>query len=95
MSETPATDPSAASPEVAPDVAPDARPSGPDWVAAFAAALGTTPPTSEEIEELLSLAGTAAHASERLAAPLACWLVGRAGTSPAEAHAVARGIDAR
>ncbi len=79
--------------ETPPAGAPDTSPSGPDWVTEFAAALGTTPPTAEEIEELLSLAGTAAHASERLAAPLACWLVGRAGIAPAAAHDLARGVE--
>ncbi len=34
------------------------------------------------------LAGEAAHAYERIAAPVACWLAARAGLSPAEALAV-------
>ena len=49
-----------------------------DWLARFAAEIGTTPPTSEELDMLLELAGIAAHASERPAAPITCWLVGRA-----------------
>jgi hypothetical protein len=47
--------------------------------------LGVEPPNGEQIRDLLTLAGEAAHASERLAAPVACWLVARAGLSPAEA----------
>ena len=53
-----------------------------DWLARFAAEIGTIPPTSEELDMLLGLAGIAAHASERPAAPITCWLVGRAGWIP-------------
>ena len=63
-----------------------------EWLAAFAARLGQEPPTPEEVEDLLALAATAAHSSERLAAPLACWLVGRAGLAPAEARALAESV---
>ena len=59
------------------------------WLADFAAALGQEPPTQAEIDDLLALASIAAHASERWAAPLACWLVGRAGVDPATARATA------
>ena len=50
-----------------------------DWIVAFAAALGVDAPDAATIDTLLELAGTAAHASERTAAPIACYLVGRAG----------------
>lgn len=60
-----------------------------DWIAAFAAKLGTSPPSSEEFEQLLNLAGVAAHASERVAAPVACWVASRAGVDPAAALAAA------
>jgi hypothetical protein len=60
-----------------------------EWLAAFAARLGVDPPDTDTVDELLALAGTAAHASERTAAPLACWLVGRAGLDPAEARRLA------
>ena len=63
------------SPTEPPQLTPEA------WLAAFAAALGTDVPTPEEIEALLALAGTAAHASARTAAPIACFLVGRSGVS--------------
>jgi len=59
------------------------------WVARFAAELGIDPPSPDEVESLLALAGTAAHASERTAAPLSTWLVGRAGLPPDEAHRLA------
>ncbi|MGH8987949.1 MAG: DUF6457 domain-containing protein [Acidimicrobiales bacterium] len=60
-----------------------------DWVRLFARALGTTPPTEDEVDQLLAIAGLAAHASERTAAPLSAWLVGRAAAPPAEARAAA------
>ena len=51
---------------------------GAEWIAAFAAEIGSETPVPAEVETLLELAGVAAHASERIAAPIACWLVGRA-----------------
>jgi hypothetical protein len=62
------------------------------WVTAFAAALGVEAPDEREIETLLALAGHAAHSSERWAAPLACWVVARAGVDPATALEHARRI---
>ena len=66
-----------------------------EWLRGFAAELGIPEPTEEEIESLLTLAGTAAHTSERTAAPLSCWLVGRAGLDPAAARAAADRLAAR
>ena len=54
-----------------------------EWIAEFAAELGVDPPDAETVETLLDLAGTAAHASERTAAPIACYLVGLAGAAVA------------
>jgi hypothetical protein len=65
---------------------------GREWVAAFAADLGCEPPDDATIDTLLELAGVAAHASERTAAPIACYLVGRAGLAPDQALERARGI---
>lgn len=65
---------------------------GREWITAFAARLGVDPPDEDTVEALLDLAGVAAHASERLAAPLACYLVGRSGIDVAEARRVADGI---
>lgn len=70
----------------------DPQPSATQWVASFAGALGLDPPTDAEFEALLEVAAVAAHASERIAAPLACWLVGRTGMSPAQALDVARQV---
>ena len=65
---------------------------GYEWVAAFAERLGVDAPDDAVTAELLALAGTAAHSSERTAAPIACYLVGLAGRSVAAAHEVARTI---
>jgi hypothetical protein len=63
-----------------------------EWIAAFAREAGVPGPSLEEIRELLELAGTAAHCSERTAAPLACWIAGRSGRSLAELHAAAERV---
>ena len=63
-----------------------------EWIAAFARALGVPPPSEEEVEQLLALAGLAAHASERTAAPVSCWMAARAGVPPDQALAVARDL---
>jgi hypothetical protein len=65
-----------------------------EWIDAFAATLDTTPPTTEEFATLLDLAGEAAHSSERVAAPVACWVAARAGVAPHQALATAREIAA-
>jgi uncharacterized protein DUF6457 len=48
-----------------------------EWIADFADRVGAGPPSSEEVEAILDLAAIAAHASERTAAPIACWVAGR------------------
>lgn len=52
-----------------------------EWLAGFCERLGLEAPSKEEVVALLDLAATAAHASERTAAPLACWVAGRSGRS--------------
>ena len=69
-------------------MAPDTR----TWVERYAAALGVGTLSPAEVDALLDLAGTAAHASERTAATLSCWLAATAGLTPAEALAVARDV---
>jgi uncharacterized protein DUF6457 len=63
-----------------------------EWIDAFAATLDTEPPTTEEFATLLDLAGEAAHSSERVAAPVACWVAARSGVAPHAALSAARGI---
>lgn len=65
-----------------------------EWTAAYAAALGMPALDDDEFELLLELAGVAAHASERTAAPVACWLVGTSGRSATDALALARATGA-
>jgi hypothetical protein len=67
---------------------------GQDWVARYAETVGVPAPSEEETEVLLALAGVAAHASERTAAPLSTWLAGRAGISPERARQAARDLAA-
>lgn len=55
-----------------------------EWIAAFAREAGVERPSVEEVRQLLELAASAAHASERTAAPLACWLAGRSEQSLSE-----------
>jgi hypothetical protein len=62
------------------------------WVTTFCRLIGVPPPSREEMGALLKLAATAAHASERPAAPLACWAAGRSGRSAAELQKVAESI---
>ena len=66
------------------------QPSGREWVARFARATGQSDLSDADVESLLELAGVAAHSSERLAAPLACYLVGRSGMDPDAALELAR-----
>ena len=54
---------------------------GKEYVRALAARLGVEPLDDATIDTLLELAGVAAHSSERIAAPLACYLVGKAGAT--------------
>lgn len=66
-----------------------------EWVDAFAAELGAEPPTADEIKQILDLAAVAAHASERIAAPVACWIGGAAGASLADLQAAAERVGAQ
>ena len=60
------------------------------WLDRYAAALGTAPVSDEDLEALLALSAVAAHASERTAAPISCYLVARSGLPIADALASAR-----
>jgi hypothetical protein len=65
----------------------------PDWLAAYADKLGVSAPTTDELEAVLALAGEAAHSSERIAAPVACWLAAKAGLDLDEALRLAQAVD--
>jgi hypothetical protein len=64
-----------------------------DWIAAYAAQLGVEPPDAGEFKAILDLAAQAAHGSERIAAPVACWLSARAGRSLEESLVLARQVN--
>jgi hypothetical protein len=62
------------------------------WITQFSEILGVTPPNETEIETLLALAGVAAHASERISAPVSCWVTAKANKSLEEALAAAESL---
>jgi Domain of unknown function (DUF6457) len=65
----------------------------PEWLAAYADKLGVSAPTKDEQTAVLELAGEAAHSSERIAAPVACWLAAKAGVGLDEALRLAQEVD--
>jgi uncharacterized protein DUF6457 len=64
------------------------------WLAAYAEQLGTEPPSADELRTILDLAAEAAHASERIAAPVACWLSAKSGRPLQESLELARTLGA-
>ena len=63
-----------------------------EWVAQFAGLVGIEPPDRARMGAILKLAATAAHASERTAAPMACWLAGASGRSLDELNEIAERV---
>jgi Domain of unknown function (DUF6457) len=63
-----------------------------EWLTAFAERIGGKPPNTEEFKLILDLAGVAAHSSERVAAPAACWVAANAGADLGVALQAARGL---
>jgi hypothetical protein len=63
-----------------------------EWLAAYAQKLGIDPPTTDEFKAVLDLAGAAAHSSQRVAAPVACWLAAKAGVDLDEAMRLAQEV---
>ncbi len=68
-------------------------PTGHEWIDAYCARIGAPAPAPEERDAILAFAGIAAHASERIAAPMACWVAGRAGLSLEDAVRIARELE--
>jgi 1,6-anhydro-N-acetylmuramate kinase len=64
----------------------------PDWLAAYAEKLGVPAPTTDELKAVLDLAGVAAHSSQRIAAPVAAWMAGKAGVDLDEAMRLAEAV---
>jgi len=63
-----------------------------EFLEAFAAQIGVPAPSEQEFDTLLELAAVAAHASARVAAPLACWMGGASGIAPADLLAAAQRV---
>jgi hypothetical protein len=63
-----------------------------EWTDAFAQLLGVAVPSEEDVETILALAGCAAHASQRTAAPVACWMAARSSRSLGEALELAQAL---
>jgi hypothetical protein len=63
-----------------------------EWIDAFAAEIGAEAPSGDEIKRILDLAAVAAHSSERIAAPVACWVGGASGVPLAELQAEAERV---
>ncbi len=63
-----------------------------EWLTAYSEALGIDALNEEQVNQILALAGVAAHSSERTAAPVACWLAARAGLEASVALALAQGL---
>jgi hypothetical protein len=66
-----------------------------DWITAYATELGQPVPDADEIAAMLRLASVAAHASERRAAPVACWIAAAAGVPLDEACRRAEALSAQ
>jgi Domain of unknown function (DUF6457) len=65
-----------------------------EWVSVYAETAGISPPSQDDIDVLLQLAAVAAHASERTAAPITCWIAATAGLTPTRALALAESMAA-
>jgi len=63
-----------------------------EWVRTFAEEVGAEAPSQDQIDEILRLAAVAAHSSERIAAPIACWIAGTTGRPLTELREVAEGL---
>jgi hypothetical protein len=63
-----------------------------DWIQEFCEQIGMPIPSEADREAILGLAAVAAHASERIAAPIACWIAGASGKSLDELQKVAEGV---
>jgi hypothetical protein len=64
-----------------------------EWMERFAAEIGLPAPDPGQVEAILELAATAAHASERIAAPVACYLAGVSGRALSDLNDAASRVD--
>ena len=64
-----------------------------EWTQAFCKQIDMPAPSEADREAILRLAAVAAHASERIAAPIACWVGGASGKSLSELVELAEGVE--
>ena len=62
------------------------------WLESYAEKLGVPAPTNDELNAVLDLAAVAAHSSQRIAAPVAAWMAGKAGVDLDEATRLAEAV---
>jgi hypothetical protein len=63
-----------------------------EWIQAFCEEIGMPAPPQDEADAVLRLAAVAAHASERIAAPIACWVAGASGKPLGELQEAAKAL---
>jgi hypothetical protein len=63
-----------------------------EWIQAFCEEIGMPAPTEDEADAVLRLAAVAAHGSERIAAPIACWVAGASGKPLGELEEAAEAV---
>jgi hypothetical protein len=64
-----------------------------EWIRTFADQIGCEPPSQQQMDEILRLAAVAAHASERIAAPIACYLAGTTSRPLGELVEIAEALE--
>jgi hypothetical protein len=64
----------------------------PEWIEAFCEQIGIEAPDDATTAQILRLASVAAHASERTAAPVACYLAGISGRPLDEVERAAESV---
>jgi hypothetical protein len=64
----------------------------PEWIEAFCEQIGIEAPDDATTAQILRIASVAAHASERTAAPVACYLAGRSGRTLDELELAAESV---
>jgi hypothetical protein len=64
-----------------------------EWIEAFCEQVGIDAPDDAATAQILRLASVAAHASERTAAPVACYLAGRSGRPLDEVERAAEAVE--
>jgi hypothetical protein len=64
-----------------------------EWIEAFCEQVGIDAPDDATTAQILRLASVAAHASERTAAPVACYLAGSSGKPLDEIERAAESVE--